>query len=270
MKNLRELLAFNQPYYTINREERNYAAIFYHVLLINNNLEKFIREESDHPLIVEEAGIYFEYSFIRDLWSQINKMDRFKERDLAELNNFKKKVILDLLQPSDRVNIEKMSVLDFNKHFGAVRTMSTQHIASPGNWSIRYFHDHFSPEEFKKVCKFKWCFNAKPDIVIHTSNNTAICIEAKVESTEGQYPSSQTERAIFYKKIGRDSLVGQLEIQQKIMKMLGIDATFLYLVQNKEKKNEKVKVITWKEAFDSLDMGGCPHFIKEWVKKLDD
>lgn len=268
MKNLRELLAFDQPYYTINREERNYAAIFYHILLINNNLEKFVREVSDHPLIEEKAGIYFEYSFIRDLWSQINKLDRFNNGNLAALNNFKKKVILDLLQPADRENIENMSVIEFNKHFGAVRTMSTQQIASPGNWSIRYFHDHFTPDEFEKVCKFKWCFNAKPDIVIHTSDDTAICIEAKVESTEGQYPSSQKERAIFYEKLGPDSLVGQLEIQQKIMDMLGIDASFLYLVQKREKKNEKVKVITWQEAFDRLDMTGCPKFINEWINKL--
>ena len=53
----------NKPYYLINREERNLAAIFYHVLLINNNLERFITKlKIDFPIIPEEMGIYFEYA----------------------------------------------------------------------------------------------------------------------------------------------------------------------------------------------------------------
>jgi hypothetical protein len=36
--NIREILHFNTPYFTINREERNLAAIFYHALLLKDNL----------------------------------------------------------------------------------------------------------------------------------------------------------------------------------------------------------------------------------------
>lgn len=75
-----------RPYFTFNREERNLAAIFYHVLLINNNLEKFLTKlKVEYPIIPEEMGIYFDYAYLRDLW--------FEYRHNS--NDFKKKLILD-------------------------------------------------------------------------------------------------------------------------------------------------------------------------------
>ncbi len=35
---------FDAPYYSINREERNLAAIFYYALLINDNLKGFLNK----------------------------------------------------------------------------------------------------------------------------------------------------------------------------------------------------------------------------------
>jgi hypothetical protein len=37
MPSLQSHLNFQNPYYTINREERNIAAIFYHTLLLGDN-----------------------------------------------------------------------------------------------------------------------------------------------------------------------------------------------------------------------------------------
>ena len=48
-------------------------------------------------------------------------------------------------------------------------------------------------DEFEAVCKFKWAFNIKPDIVIHTSLESAVCIEAKLESDESTYPKNKKE-----------------------------------------------------------------------------
>ncbi len=254
---LRVSLDFKDGYFKINREERNLAAIFYHTLLLDNNLTSFVKLIGcDQEVVENEMGIYFEYAFIRDLWNSITTG-----------NDFKRKLILDMLQPANRQELEQMSVLEFNKYFGAVRTMSSEFIASPSNWSIKYYNGNIPDDtEFLKVCKFKWCFNAKPDIVINTSHDTAICIEAKFESEEGKYPSNDFERDVF-KKRGLE-LVGQLSIQKKIMEeILGIKTDYIFLVQKKS-ITETHKTWTWKEAFESLDTSNCPYFIKEWLKRL--
>ena len=271
MTNIRNFLDFKEGYYSINREERNIAAIFYHTLLLQDNLKRFLLSiKCNFPIIEKETGIYFEYAFIRDLWSTIRKPT------IDEENNFKKKLILELLKPNNQFELENLSVYDFNNYFGAVRTLSSDFIASPGNWSIKYYDKNIiDNDEFLKVCKFKWSFNAKPDIVIHTSNNTAICIEAKYESGEGYYPSNKNELDIFKRRFGRDQnddriLIGQLSIQKKIMEeLLGIKTQFIFLVQKKGSKiDNNIVTITWSEAFESLDITDCPYFIKEWIKKL--
>jgi hypothetical protein len=218
----------------------------------------------------DEMGIYFEYAYIRDLWNSIRMENRDSE------NNLKKRIILDLLKPINRNELEEKNAYDFNKHFGAVRTLSSDYIASPGNWSIKYFNGNISDnEEFLNVCKFKWCFNAKPDIVIHTSKDTAICIEAKYESGEGQYPSSNEEKQIFKERFGKNLtaesyLVGQLQIQKKIMEeILGIKTKFIYLVQKgSTSSKDDVLTVTWADTFRNLSTDGCPHFIQEWIQRL--
>ncbi|MFC2118336.1 hypothetical protein ACFLSY_06820 [Bacteroidota bacterium] len=264
MKNIRKYCNFNNGYFRINREERNLAAIFYHTLLIGSNLKKFLEAiNCDFPIVEKEMGIYFEYAFLRDLWSNISKDEKKIEDKL------KKTLILDFLNPSNRQELESMEPYDFNRYFGAVRTLSSDYIASPGNWSIKYYDKNIiNNKEFLKVCEFKWCFNAKPDIVIHTTHETAVCIEAKYESEEGKYPSNNYEKEIFKKR--GIPYVGQLEIQKKIMKeLLGIDTKFIFLVQKKVHKTyDNILTLTWTEAFDCLDTDNCPYYIAEWIDRL--
>lgn len=254
--NIRESIHFKEGYYKINREERNLAAIFYHTLLLGNNLKVFLNKIGcNYPIIENEVGIYFEYAFIRDIWNSINNG-----------NDFKRKMILDILQPVNGKEVEQMSVYNFNKYFGAVPKPSEKEIQSPGNWSIKHYHKYIHDnDEFLKVCKFKWSFNAKPDIVIHTTHNHAICIEAKFESKEGKYPSDKLEKEIFDKRELHS--VGQLSIQENIMKLLGIETKFIFLVQNKSNLTTHL-TLTWTEAFEKLDTSNCPFFIKEWLKRL--
>ncbi|MBI5215593.1 MAG: hypothetical protein HY960_07545 [Ignavibacteriae bacterium] len=256
--NLRTATNFNNGYFKINREERNLAAIFYHTLLLDDNLKRFLDKIGcELPIIENEVGIYFEYAYIRDLWSNIKQG-----------NEFKKKLILDMLRPTNREELEKKSVIEFNSYFGANRTLSADHIASPGNWSIRYYHKNIiDNSEFLKVSKFKWCFNAKPDIVIHTTHNHAVCIEAKFESGEGKYPSNDFEKAIFDNR--RIEHVGQLSIQKKIMEeLLGIQSKYIFLVQKKS-ETATHEAFTWKEVFECFDTTTCPYFIKQWLNRSD-
>jgi hypothetical protein len=256
--NLRNILDHKSGYYKINREERNLAAIFYHTLLLGDNLRSFLNTIGcNFPIIEEEMGVYFEYAFIRDLWFNIKQG-----------NEFKRTVILDLLQPINRQELENKTVFEFNKYFGAVPRPSNTEIQSPANWSVSYYTSNIRDnDEFLKVCKFKWCFNAKPDIVIHTSYDTAVCIEAKFESIEGKYPSKDNEREIFNKR--RIDLVGQLSIQKKLMEeILGIQTEYIFLVQKKS-ESETHKTWTWKELFSFLDISDCPYFIKEWLSRPD-
>jgi len=257
--NLRTLLNFNEGYNTINREERNLAAIFYHTLLLGDNLRIFLDQVGCKSKIVnKEAAIYFEYAFIRDLWSNI-----------TQGNEFKRNVILDLLKPDNRKELEDKSILEFNTHFGSVPKPSATEIQSPGNWSISYYNNTIKENiEFLRTCEFKWCFNAKPDIVIHTSHNAAVCIEAKFLSREGLYPNNEKEKKIFAKR--GIPMVRQLSIQKKIMEMLDITTQFIFLVNHKSrssKNDNNVLELTWKDAFTNLDTTNCTYFIREWLKR---
>jgi hypothetical protein len=261
--NVRTSLNFNEGYYLINREERNLAAIFYHLLLQKDNLHRFLKIIScSFPIVEKELAIYFEYAYLRDLWNYIDKSVITTE----ERNRIKKKTILEFLKPTNLEELSNFNTFEFNKYFGAVPRPSYNDIQSPGNWSIRFYdHNIKDKEEFLKVCKFKWCFNAKPDIVIHTSNNSAICIEAKLESCEGHYPSNDNEKKIFNTR--GIKLVGQLSIQKMIMnELLGIETKYIFLVQKKSQSDTHA-TFSWQEVFNKLDIIDSPHFIKEWLKR---
>jgi len=270
MKSFKARLNFDHRYLTINREERNIAAIFYHTLLLENNLERFINSiDPSLPIIHNEIGIYFEYAFLRDLW---------KEK-VKPLNDEKRKrLIVDFLKPKNGTELMELTPNDFNSYFGAAPGNENSEIQSPSNWSIQRFNDNpylkEHNDEFLKVCKFKWCFNAKPDIVIHTSLDSAICIEAKYVSDEGKYPSNSADRKIFrerFKKKGIKGgyLVGQLEIQRKIMDLLGIETRFVLMAKEPPTKlDSDIIPLTWNESFDKLETRNCPPFIKAWITSL--
>lgn len=255
--NIREFLKFEKPYFTINREERNLAAIFYHALLVKDNLKIFLSKIGNEvDFNNEEIEIYFEYAFLRDLWNHIGKLDNAKKREL----------ILMFLNLKNDYNLQKCTIQEFNTFFGAVPKPSTQFIQSPGNWSMDKFKSSiFDNDDFVEVCKFKWCFNAKPDIVINLSDNRAICIEAKIECNEGVYPGKESEKVEFLRRGLR--VVKQTEIQTKIMKLLGIESNYLFLVQHPI-YSETYQSITWFDAFEGFDLSDSLDFIKGWIKSI--
>ena len=202
-----------------------------------------------------EFGIYFEYSYLRDLWYQI------KDEEL------KKRIVLEKLEIDGLEDILTLPLNDINKKFGVSGEASSNFFQYPGKWAIvKYNHNFPNNKDFLNICKFKWSFNIKPDIVIHLDKNHAICIEAKYESGEGSYPSSNIEKSIFKERGG--SHVGQMELQKHMMEeLLGIKTEFMFLVYKKE-KSETHKVVSWAEAFKSIDMNEMPEFTLQMIKNI--
>lgn len=258
--NIREITNLKQNYARINREERNYAAIFYAALCKPGNPERLIKKLELECNIDNDFGIYFEYAYLRDLWFNI-------KGDNNQSNQIKKAIIREKLDISGIDEILELPIPKINETFGVAGEPSGEYIQLPGKWSLRKFNKNFEKSaDILNICKFKWSFNIKPDIVIHLSKDHAICIEAKYESGEGSYPSSDIEKSIFNSR-GID-YVGQLDLQKYMMEnLLGIKTDFLYLV-HKTNASKLTKTITWKEAFDSMDISGMPIFARDMIRKI--
>jgi hypothetical protein len=253
--NIRATANLSPNYYEINREERNYTAILFAALCKPGNAESFLNRFGFEAKTGTDFGIYFEYAYLRDLWNKI------------ETEAVKKEIIRRHLKINGIDAILSLPVADINAKFGVAGSPSKDFVQSPGRWAIVKYNKNFPDnEDFLKICRFKWSFNIKPDIVIHLDKERAICIEAKYESGEGYYPSSKDDKKIFRERGISD--VGQMELQKYMMEtLLGVRTDFVTLVF-KKKKSETHKVISWAEAFGCLDLSEMPFFTAEMVGRI--
>jgi hypothetical protein len=254
--NIREIAQFTQNYCEINREERNYAAILFAALCKPGNAQRFLKQCGIEEKPGPDFGIYFEYAYLRDLWSRI------------EDDGVKREIIRQHLRINGIDEIINLPIVEINRKFGVGGQPSDKFVQYPGKWAIVKYNNSFqNNEDFLKVCRFKWSFNIKPDIVIHLDKNHAICIEAKYESGEGWYPASEIEKTIF-KNREIPSYVKQTDLQKYMMEeLLGLEMAFKFIVYKKE-SSETHKVMSWAEVFESLDMSEMPPFAIEMVKNL--
>jgi hypothetical protein len=264
MTNLRELVGFEDRYLTINREERNLAALFHHALLCGDNLERFLTLVGvSEPAVRERAAVYYEYAFLRDLW------DARIGRDEA----LARRVIDAVVRPGAELDLQRATPREANEFFGVGGKPSERFIQNPARWSIsKYRHTIRDNDLFLRATRFKWSFNAKPDIVIELGGtgaapDRAVCIEAKLESGEGSYPSSAADKAEFDRRgLAR---VGQTDLQREILEdLVGFDTTFVFLVQKPTARSATHRTLTWREAFAALDVSGSPAFVCEWVGRV--
>src|SRR5204862_2470266 len=134
----------------------------------------------------------------------------------------------------------RKQVKDFNSFFIEAPRPSSLYIQSPANWSLAQIADSLpspaSNSDLVIACKIKWAFKAKPDIVIHADREHALCIELKLESVEGSYPSEASEkkllreRGLFAEGKVLQLPMSQTDLQKFLMtELLGLDCRFLFI-----------------------------------------
>jgi hypothetical protein len=257
--NLRQLAGIDEPYFQFDREERHLAAILFHLLNHKDNAERALRStEREWKINPVEFGVYLEYSYPRDLW---NKM-----QVKAESNNRKRDVIIGMLG-SHGFDTSKLASLkqekDFNAFFIEPHRASRDYIQSPANWSLTRIANSLpsqgSNSDLVTACKIKWAFKAKPDIVIHADREHALCIELKLESGEGSYPSEAgekklvRERGLFAERKALSLPMSQTDLQRFLMtELLGLDCRFRFITRHRTSGTECVSWSDFLGLFEPL------------------
>jgi len=146
-------------------------------------------------------------------------------------------------------------------------------ISYPGQWSVGVLHEKFknSPEEFQDWCRFKWSFNIRPDMVVQLPVLQPLCIEAKLESPEGQYPSSSRERDIFDEVFGKGKgRVGQFELQRFMFKHHLKDPCQNIFIGKKPPSSDddgSPLFLHWKDVFRGLDRDSSIPFVRRLIEE---
>jgi hypothetical protein len=279
--NLRDYWGFHKSYALINREERNYAALLYHLFMLGDNVRRFL-EYTQYPwrdsFDLGEMGIYLEYAMLRDLWRWLDA----SEQDVAARNAKKRNFLLDFLQPAERPRLEQMSVEAFNRFFGASNP-SSQNIQQPATWSLNnalqqggMADPKTEPDEerFLKYCKLKWGFNIKPDIVIQTQEDAVLSMNCYTDATDGNYPRNKADREVFEHRFGRDfPQITSWAVERFLLhEVLGLKAQFLSIQRERsadqQETAEGFTVLLWKEAFQAMDTSHAHMFIQMMVEKI--
>jgi len=273
--NIRKIAGEERNFYKFNREERNLVAILFAALCEKRGLAAFLSllqrkgvlGEQESKAVLgnpEDFGIYLEYAYLRDLWKAIG--DR-EDLDEDRKNEIRKEILRKYLtgikdREGRELELEQMSVVEINEIFGVSgRATSTQYIQFPGRWSVEKFAKNFGYDDFCKICKFKWAFNIKPDMVIHLDKDRTICIEAKLESGEGTYTAKHDD--------GRSvPSTTQIELQKYLMEeLLGLETKFVFL-SRKPRESADVFSITWEEIDkEVVKESALPSYALEQIKK---
>lgn len=195
------------------REERNFAAILYALLLRPEGLQAFLaRIEGigtiEHP---EQAQVFFEYAHARDLWHRFGRQfDGKGPQAKARREEGYRRAILALIDAPPGLQALSGSVEEFNRFFigepreGKRRRFSVDEIQMPNQWDQRRFGKWVEAASgsgsameregalrfAERICRLKWAFNAKADIVIHLPDQRAVCLEVKVASGESRYKAA--------------------------------------------------------------------------------
>ena len=289
----------DRPFYTFLREERQFSFLLAFFLMQKGNaLSRFLDLVRNHPngsqlpvpapAQLHDAEIYVEYAYLRDRWDSFLRVDGITgavapgARQEANLN---KKAFIEtlfrripsLVPLADMVKPD--SEPEFNEYFmGKTGARITRDIASPALWSVAALRDNFkaNPQVFNKqvfldLCKLKWSFRIKPDLVIDIPGLPPICVEAKLASGEGSYPTGK-EALIFDEVFGaRLQRVRQFQLQKFMFATL-LDRPCLPVVVQKlyAASEPDYPVLIWGEVLSDLIQAGGLKASIPFVSKLVD
>ena len=256
-----------KPYHDFCREERSHAAIFYALLCREENLRRFVKMCTNAPILEGTCPApYFEYAYLRDYWASMKSGER-QECLLRWLPN----ELRDEIESLRKTNVQKA-----NERLGVVGRSSSRELQMPGRWGVAKIiskNPGMAKDDLLKLCKLKWSFNIKPDILIELAGNHTICIEAKVCSRQSSYPVSAQERNAF-KAAGLEP-AGQIEMQEYVLtQLLRRNVTMISLTREpgtatpKNDKPAKYKTLTWGEVYKEMDTLGLPPSaiaMKNWL-----
>lgn len=294
----------SSAFYTFAREERQLCAMLAHLLmqrgsnlqafltlferqLATENLEPYAGERA---VQVESAQVYVEFAFLRDRW---NQFDADPAYDLATRNKAKREFLfemlmrVDTLRPLELRNAMPAEVDEFNACFMGPAGLRVKHdIASPALWNVVALYklaglDRGVTEErkwvFRDLCKFKWAFRIKPDLVIVFPGLEPICVEGKLESGEGRYPTKPAETKLFdYVFTGQDRRVRQVELQDFMFRvLLGCGSRLLFIAQKEgqvtipgpEGATVNVPQLRWDRVFEALDHADSIPFVRSFISE---
>lgn len=229
--------------------------------------------DCDWPINPDESGIYFEFSYLRDLWYA-----------KGNANDINKALIIELLRKNSFTStladgLQKLPTHDFNSKFIQGR-ISNQFIQSPANWQLPVFLKWLHQQgDIVAVCMLKWAFRAKPDIVVQTDMHHALCLELKLESREGSYPAEGCEKrllremGLFDKGHTRPFPISQTAVQQYMMnKLLGLNTRYVFITRSQGQSTPKVNGsdlmnLSWSKLFKAFDKDALPPFMREAIRR---
>jgi hypothetical protein len=267
-------LDVREGFFRFVREERLFCAILTHLLLQSGtNLRAFVdliasRVRDGADLKEADFGgaeVYVEFTFLRDYWNSLGKDNKRKVTTVFDLLSR-----VESLSGYKRADFPD-SISDFNGFFaGSWGRRISKDFVSPGRWSVEALAEQFSdePEVFRDFCRFKWSFNIKPDVVVLLPGSRALCVEAKLESGEGKYPSGRREAEIFDTVFGvRKGRVHQVELQRFMFTtLLDMPCEFVFLGREAGPPVDAL-ALSWSEVFDRLDLSRSLGYVEKLIRE---
>lgn len=257
------------------REERLFCAVLYHLLLSgSSNLRVFvdaINEQLDRdqqlPHFGDDASIYIEFTYLRDSWYALGRNNDQKRSVIFDL--FSRSPVLAQLAPLTFPAATDCGA--FNERFMGPRGLRIQSdLAYPGQWPVKALRESFrDPEVFRELCRVKWSFNIKPDLVVLGAGSKPVCVEAKLESREGSYPTSNEECAIFDEIFGvGQRRVKQVELQRFMFEtMLGVECQPVVVGRSPIPGENAVPFLAWNALFSRLDLAASIPFVARLTRE---
>ena len=165
---------FDKPYLEVNREERFFCALVFHMLLSSPKFRSQVFARIDSlagiKLNKDTFEVYFEVALMRDYWNDLGDHKYYT----AEVNKRREEVIKKI------VAFCKLVDLDLWKN-NFMRT-SNNKLWYPGKWRKNLLKGKKYESELADII---WMFNCKPDMMI-ISNNNIVVIDSKLESSQGR------------------------------------------------------------------------------------